>query len=123
LLLVAALVLIVATVPLVGGRLTALAKLDLSSTWLLALALVIQVVIISVAPDGTGWMRPAMHVLSYGLIIWFLIANRTLAGLRIMSLGVAMNALAIAANGGVMPASRFAAELAGRSYNAGEFAN
>jgi Family of unknown function (DUF5317) len=122
-LLVAAFALIVISVPLAGGRLSALTKLELSYTWLLPISLAIQIAIISVAPEGIGWTRPALHVASYALIIGFLIANRTLAGLRIMSLGVAMNALAITANGGVMPASRFAVELAGRTTSPGSFAN
>jgi hypothetical protein len=122
-LLVAAFALVLLSVPVGGGRLSALARLDLSAVWLLPAALAVQVVIISVFPEESSWVLPAAHIFSYGLILAFLIANRAHTGLRFIGLGVAMNAVAIAANGGVMPASSFALDLAGRSGASGEFMN
>jgi hypothetical protein len=122
-LLVVAFALVLLSVPLGGGRLSALARLDLSAVWLLSLALGVQVLIISVFHDEGSWLLPAAHIFSYGLILTFLVANRAHTGLRLLGLGVAMNAAAIAANGGVMPASDFALDLAGRSAATGEFMN
>jgi Family of unknown function (DUF5317) len=122
-LLVAAFVLVLLSVPLSGGRLSALAGLELSAVWLLPVALAIQVLIISVFPQNDGWVLSTAHIFSYAIILTFLVANRAHAGLRFVGLGVAMNAAAIAANGGVMPASDFALNLAGRSGATGEFMN
>ena len=122
-LLVVAFALVLLSVPLGGGRLSALARLELSAVWLLPAALVVQVLIISVFPHQDGWLLPAAHLFSYGLILAFLVANRAHTGLRLLGLGVAMNAAAIAGNGGVMPASDFALDLAGRSGATGEFMN
>jgi len=123
-LLVAAFLLVLLSVPLLGGgRLAALAQLELSAVWLLPVALAVQVLIISVFPDEESWLLPAAHIASYGIILAFLVANRAHMGLRLVGLGVAMNAAAIAANGGVMPANDFALDLAGRSGATGEFMN
>jgi hypothetical protein len=123
-LLVAAFLLVLLSVPLFGGgRLAALAQLELSAVWLLPVALAVQVLIISVFPDEESWLLPAAHTVSYGIILAFLVANRAHMGLRLVGLGVAMNAAAIAANGGVMPANDFALDLAGRSGSTGEFMN
>ena len=122
-LLVAAFFLVLLTVPLGGGRLSALARLEVSVVWLLPAALTVQVMIISVFPAEQGWMLPAAHVFSYGLILAFLVANSAHLGLRLVGLGVAMNVAAIAANGGVMPASHLALEIAGRPGATGEFMN
>jgi hypothetical protein len=122
-LLVVAFALVLLSVPLGGGRLSALAQLELSAVWLLPAALTVQVLIISVFPHESSWVLPAAHVFSYGIILVFLVANRAHTGLRMVGLGVAMNAAAIAVNGGVMPASDFALALAGRSGATGEFMN
>ena len=122
-LLVAAFGLVLLTVPLGRGRLGALATLDLAAVWLLPAALGMQVLIISVFPGREGWMLPAAHVLSYGLVLIFLMANRAQAGFRLLGLGVAMNAVAITVNGGVMPAGGTALDLAGRPGATGEFMN
>jgi hypothetical protein len=51
-LLAALAVLVIVTVPLAGGRLGRLADLRLRAVWVLALALVAQILIISVIPGG-----------------------------------------------------------------------
>jgi Family of unknown function (DUF5317) len=99
-LLVAFLVVALLLVPVFGGRLSALAEFRVERAWLLAAVLAIQVVIVSVLPGTSGWILPAGHILSYALLMWFLIVNREVAGLWLISLGAAMNAVAITANGG-----------------------
>jgi hypothetical protein len=122
-LLVACFLLCVASVPLCGGRLGALADLKAARAWSLAAALVIQVLTFSVWPEGSPALHAVAHVGSYGLIAWFLVSNRDLPGLWLVGIGTAMNVTAIVANSGVMPAARGALELAGIGAPGGRFAN
>lgn len=122
-LLVGFLVVALLLVPVFRGRLSALAEFGVERSWLLAAVLAIQVVIVSVLPGTSGWILPAGHILSYALLMWFLIVNREVAGLWLISLGAAMNAVAITANGGVMPAHPAALKMAGRMLEAGAFEN
>ena len=112
------------TVPLLGGRLGALADVRLRRPWLVAAALGAQVVVTTLLPglfDGTG---SAVHLATYGLLGAFVWANRHLPGLAVVAAGGVANFAAITANGGVMPASPGALRTAGMPYDkAGEFAN
>ena len=67
-------------------------------------------------PDGACRM---LHFVSYALIAGFLLANRGLVGLPVVAAGALTNVLAIAANGGVMPASASAYARAGLTETAG----
>jgi hypothetical protein len=107
-----------------GGRLAALADVHLRGSWLVGAALGLQILIVSVFPASfDGLHRPA-HLASYVLIAAFLWRNRRLPGMPLVAAGAAANALAIFANGGVMPASPGALAAAGLpAEKAGEFAN
>jgi hypothetical protein len=121
LLFVAVLGLALATVPLAGGRLSRLADVHLRAVPAIAAAIVLQVLVLGVAPgdgDGSGW-HVAGHLASYGLAGWFVWANRRVPGAVLLGLGGAMNLAAIAANGGVMPASRAALDRAGLEADGG----
>ncbi len=80
------------------------------------MALVLQVAIFY--PSGPlPFLRGhelAVHVASYGVLGAFLAFNRHLPGLALVALGFASNAVAIVANGGLMPASEEALRAAGR---------
>jgi Family of unknown function (DUF5317) len=66
----------------------------------------------------------AAHTGTYGLLAWFLWLNRRLPGVWIIGLGGLGNAVAIVANGGVMPAAPDALAAAGLpAETPGEFAN
>ena len=104
-LMVACFLVCLATVPLTGGRLGALADFKPGKVWALWVALAIQAVIIFV-PGGPSALYPAGHVVSYGFAFLFLWVNRDLSGLWLITLGAAMNTLATVVNGGVMPATR-----------------
>jgi hypothetical protein len=82
-------------------------------------ALALQVVITVVAPEGHPALHKAVHLATYGLLGVFLWSNRRLPGVRIIGTGTLLNALAIAANGGVMPATATAERLAGLHLRAG----
>jgi hypothetical protein len=117
------LLLCLATVPLAGGRLAALADVHFRASWLAVVAILGQIVIISLLPQGNGWLHHAVHLGTYALIAAFLWANRHIAYLWLAALGGALNLAAIVANGGVMPADPDALATAGVHQEAGDFAN
>jgi len=121
--LVAFVALALVTVPLTGGRLGALAGVRFRGTGLLAVALGVQVLIISFVAGGPSWLDPALHLATYAVALAFLAANLAIPGLRLIALGGLANFVAIAANGGVMPASRRALGDAGRRHSQNAFDN
>lgn len=118
-----ALLLCILSVPLSGGRLSALAQLEFRHGWLAVAALVVQVLIISVVPAGGGGLSEEIHLATYGLLGAFLVVNRHLPGLLAIALGGGLNFAAIATNGGVMPADPDAIAAAGIPQDPSEFAN
>lgn len=122
--LLAVLVLALLLVPLLGGRLGRLAEIDLKAMWAIAVGLGLQILIISIIPNSFEWSHEPIHFLSYGFAAVFVWANRRIPGMLIIALGAFCNFLAIAANGGVMPASPTAQSSAGIVQNeGGGFAN
>jgi hypothetical protein len=119
----AALLLCIFSVPLLGGRLQALAELELRRGGIAVAALVVQVVIISLLPGDAWGLSEEIHLATYFMLGAFLVANRHIPGLLVIALGGALNFAAIAANGGVMPADPDAIAAAGIPQNAGDFIN
>lgn len=113
----------VVTVPLAGGRLGRLADVRLRRAWALVVALGLQVAFVAVPLGAAGWAGPALHLASYASAAVFVAANLRLPGLRLLALGAAANLAAIAANGGVMPASPRALESAGLAASHEEYKN
>ena len=68
-LLAAALVVCLATVPLLGGRLDALADLELRARWTLLAALGIQMAIVYVVPHWPHDLLSAGHLASYAFAV------------------------------------------------------
>jgi uncharacterized protein DUF5317 len=122
-LLLAAVVIGVLTVRPAGGSLSALGRVRLRCAPAIFGALAIQIVIVSVFPGGTPWLLRVLHVGSYALAAVFVIANRRVAGMRLLALGATLNLVAIIANNGVMPASREALRTAGMLSNSTDFVN
>jgi Family of unknown function (DUF5317) len=114
---------VLASVPLAGGKLSALADLPLRRPWLAAAAIVIQVVVISLLPGGSHTLHAGLHVASYGLLGAFAWANRRLTGVPVVALGGLLNFIAIAANGGVMPTDPKVAASLAHTTARGDFAN
>jgi hypothetical protein len=100
-------------VPLAGGRLGRLADLRLRAVWVLALALVAQILIISVIPGGDVAVHRALHLSTYVAVLVWVALNRQLRWRWPIVLGGGLNFVVIVANGGVMPASRAAQIAAG----------
>src|SRR5919202_6641266 len=111
------------SVPLAGGRLSALADLRLEKPWLAGAAIAVQVLIVSVLPSDLGPLSQPLHIASYLLLGAFAWANRRLPGVPIVALGGLSNFIAITANGGVMPAGPHALAAAGRTVPKDQFIN
>ncbi len=113
---------VVATVPLAGGRLSRLADLRLRRVGLISLALVLQVAMTEVVPGAPRPVLVALHLGSYAVVAVGLWANRALPGLLLIALGGMTNGLVIALNGGTLPASAGALARAGMTSDP-HFAN
>ncbi len=110
--LVAVVVVAAVTVPLFGGRLGALVEVRLRHVWAIFAALGLEIAALELAglPDR---LRAALLVLAYPVGAVFLAANWRVPGVPLIALGAACNLVAMAANGGVMPASPDALASAG----------
>lgn len=107
-----------------GGDLARIVMLPMRAQWLVVASMVVQVLITTVLADTvTGDLGNVLHLVSYGLAAAFFAVNRHLPGVITVGIGGALNLTAILANGGVMPASRWAVETAGLRIRPGEFAN
>jgi hypothetical protein len=104
----------VCSVPLFGGKLVRLGDIRVRAFWAAGLALAMQLVIIDildhVLPQSAATV---LHLVSYALAVWFILANAHIPGLWIVVWGGGLNLIAIAANHGVMPASPEAVRTAG----------
>jgi hypothetical protein len=122
-LLVAVVILSVVTVRPAGGNLAALGRVQVRYALAIFGALAIQIAIISVVPGGSPALHRVLYIGSYALAAVFIVANRRLAGMRLLALGATLNLIAILANNGVMPASRSALRTAGILSSSREFLN
>lgn len=106
-----------------GGRLVRLARVEIRGLALPVIALVTQVVIISVLPQENHHILSAVHIVTYVVAGLFIVVNRAVPGLWLIGLGAGCNGLAIAANGGVLPASADAMRRAGWKVSPQDFIN
>src|SRR6266545_179792 len=118
-----AFLLLLVTVPLAGGRLSSLEELRLRWVWLVVLAFAIQVVLVTVAPEGDETLHRMAHLATYALAGVCILRNLDLRFMWVVAVGGALNLIAIVANGGVMPAARGALSAAGLDVKTGSFAN
>jgi hypothetical protein len=106
-----------------GGRLGRYAQVRIRSGWLVFVALVAQVLVIEVLPDGDRVVLSAVHLATYAMAGLFVWRNRDVPGLWILALGAASNGVTIALNGGTLPASADAVRNAGLPLKSEEFLN
>jgi Family of unknown function (DUF5317) len=111
------------SVRLAGGQLSRLADLQLRLPGLAVAGIAVQFLIVTAAPGGLAGLHELLHVLSYALLGAFGWVNRRITGLPIVLAGGALNALAILANGGVMPTDPSVADAAASHAEPGEFIN
>lgn len=95
-----------------GGRLVNLGDIELRAWWLLFVALALQIGT-GLLPDDEdlAWVGLSMVLLSFVLLMFMVILNRSKPGMAIAGMGVLMNFIVIAINGG-MPVLSEAAEVA-----------
>lgn len=90
-----------------GGRLKSLIELKLKGVTLLILAVLFQTIAFQATQhhflQEANAVIPVLHTISYLFLIGFAWLNRTLPGVYIFAAGVALNALVIGLNGGLMP--------------------
>lgn len=110
-------------VPLTGGRLGRLGELRPRHQKLIVAALLVQVLVISVVPHWNRVFVVSVHIASYALAAAFLWINRRVPGLPLLGAGAGLNATAILANGGTMPADPGALAAVGIAETAEEFVN
>jgi hypothetical protein len=95
-----------------GGRLVNLGDIELRSWWLLFVALGLQAGTRFLPETGwSEWFGLTMVLVSFALLMVMVLLNRSKAGMWIAGLGVLMNFVVIALNGG-MPVLAGAAEVA-----------
>jgi hypothetical protein len=114
---------IIASAPLLGGRLRMLATIRLRYSWLIILALAVQVLITDYMPNAPRPIDVGLHLASYlaaGVALW---ANRSLPGFVVIGVGSLLNATVIALNGGTLPASARAMAAAGFPIHTKDFQN
>ncbi len=101
-----------------GGKLTRWANLNLRGRGVIILGFILQVLIFSrewqTHADLKPW-TPYIYITSMVVILIALGFNFHLPGIRLITLGLCLNLLAIVFNGGYMPASPEAIVLAGRT--------
>jgi hypothetical protein len=105
--------LLLATVPLARGRLEALADVRLAWLPLLLAALLAQILITVTLTSLPDAVLATTHVATYVAAGWVLWVNRHIAGMALIALGAALNALPIVVNRGTLPASPTAESTAG----------
>ena len=105
-----AFVVALALVPLGGGRLTALGDIRMRRWWLLAIGLGLQLAALGGVPSA---LAAVLHGLSYVAGGAYVLSNLHLPGVLWVALGGGLNLLGIALNGGTLPASAAALEVAG----------
>ncbi len=96
-----------------GGRLSGLAGLKFRASAVIGVALAIQLVIFTPLAPGNDELVRLGHIVSYVLVLVFLVVNRRIAGMALMAAGVGSNTLVIAVNGGLMPVGPEAAVASG----------
>lgn len=108
---------------LLGGQLSRLAFVRFRGWWILVAALAAQIVIIEVVPEADRSLLEAVHMGTYLAAGVFVALNWRVPGLLVIAAGGASNGITIALNGGQLPASLPALQMAGIDVTEGEFIN
>lgn len=120
----AGLVVAIALALFTGGDPRRLVGLRLEFGWLALVGLGLQILVINLLPEALPHVvAEVLHIATYAIVGGAVYANRHLPWMWLVGLGGAMNACAIVANGGVMPASPEALRRAGIPLVSGQFTN
>ena len=109
---------------LCGGTLRSLANIRLKHSYLVLVALAIQIVVFSSwwaqLPVQAFW-KPLAYAISLFLLLLTIWLNRHLPGILVLGIGLLLNTVVILANGGHMPATLRALQGAGIASSQAEF--
>ncbi len=119
---IVAAVLAILSVPLTGRSLAPLAHIHLRRSWVIWSSVLLQLPI-TLIPDFPTIAGQVVHMFSFALAGVFVWSNRHLPGELVIAGGGLMNLIAIAANGGTMPASAWAWRVAGLPAPTDAFGN
>jgi hypothetical protein len=108
---------------LLRRRLARLMTIRFRRMYLVWVALLDQILVISVLPDHQHLVLDIANLVSYAAAAFFVWSNRRIPGVLLLGAGGALNLLAIVTNGGTMPASASALEASGWKPAPGHFAN
>jgi hypothetical protein len=108
---------------LFGGSMARLGLVRFRAWWVLLSALLAQILIIELFPDGDRAVLEAAHIATYVAAGVFVARNWRIPGLLLIAAGGAMNGVTIALNGGQLPASPDALRMAGIEPPSGDFVN
>ena len=99
---------------LFGARLLRLASLPLRHLWIVWVTIAVQTLIFQIPSTALSdtWYA-VLHLATYASSFVFLLVNRHIPGALLIGIGSLSNAIAIAANGGSMPADPAAWARAG----------
>ena len=99
-----------------GGRPERLADAPIRHVWLVGVPVLMYVIALiasrwMLVPQGS-WVFGALRLAGMAALIYLCAINRRVPGAVLIGIGVALNTIAIAANGGFMPASEHAIGVA-----------
>src|SRR5688500_8976335 len=86
-----------------GGTFSTLGGFTPRIPWVIPLAFAGQYVIARGTGDDVAWWVLPLHMGSYCVLLAGIVANRDVQGTSLLTAGLVFNALAIGANGGLMP--------------------
>ncbi len=101
---------------ILGGRPARLAQARFRASWLVLVALALQILIFSrwwQEHSGLGATTAPLYIVSMLLLVVAVWLNRRVPGMALLGVGLLLNTAVITANGGHMPASFQALQTAG----------
>ncbi|HVQ88814.1 MAG TPA: DUF5317 domain-containing protein [Actinomycetes bacterium] len=116
-------VLAIASPAMFGGHLSRLGYIKLRFWSILVCALLAQILIIEIVPEGNHAVLVGVHLATYVIAGGFVAVNWRVPGLLIIAAGGACNGITIALNDGTLPASRAALKMAGIPLDPKDFVN
>jgi hypothetical protein len=99
--------------PLAAGRWPTVLVRHFRLPWVIWCALVVQTALLVSPLPLPQVVASSTHIATYALALAFLLANLRAPGIRWLTAGACTNGITIAANGGTLPASRWASDVAG----------
>ena len=119
---VVAAILAILSVPLTGRSLAPLAHIHIRRSWVVWASMLLQLPI-TLIPHFPSTVGQGVHLFSFALAFVFVWSNRHVPGELVIAAGGLLNLIAIAANGGTMPASAWAWRVAGFAPPTDSFGN